>query len=346
MTSRAFGAPKKSKFIEKPSNPDLLAGYELGDTIGSFYANLRRSRVKKDGLMAQFFGENGEDADFISLLHNTRFLNALLKVSVFLIKDSTGRSFTDQGKNPLLSEFIAVNYRPSPSDAGQTAQFFGADGVNADAINTLNETRFLDALVLVEIQKAEPGLMAADIHTVVDPALIKEGTSRLTSEEVKAQKKDQKKAETAMEALIQSRFFHKEPVLFALGKPEAYQKWITSQLCCHPMPSGQPSCSHGPVQALEVKSGRLRQFRYVPMCMEHYKEWSGEFLPEIGGSGPQKFLESQNYMLANRWAIEQLVTQLHVPAGYLPSPRLVLKWAIDNKVTSHLPSHYELNFIQ
>ena len=205
--SKTFGGNATPQIIlQSAGETDALGQHDLGESIGSFFGFLRRARANKHGLVAQVFGENGPDADFITVLHLTRYLDAPVKVSVWMVKDRNGKLFDGEGqRQPLLTEFIGRVRRPLASDMGQVAQFFGENGPNADAVNKLNESRYQDALVLVELQKATPGMAASDIATSAPNERLEEGKGRLTSEEETQLKRQQKRADQAMTALRRGR---------------------------------------------------------------------------------------------------------------------------------------------
>ena len=54
--------------------------------IGSFAAYVRRPKPMNTGFIAYFFGENGSDADLITTLSLTQYLNLEVNVTVYLIK--------------------------------------------------------------------------------------------------------------------------------------------------------------------------------------------------------------------------------------------------------------------
>lgn len=336
----AFGTPENTTpplILQASPNDDPLGQFDLGDTIGSFLGFLRRAKPSKHGLTAQVFGENGRDADFISALHLTRYLDACVKVSVWMVKDRHGKLFNDNGQQPLLTQFIGRVRRPQSSDMGQAAQFFGENGPNSDAINKLNESRYLDALVLVEIQKASPGMTAADIATQAPDEELEAGKARLTGEEATRLKQHQKKAEQAQSLLRQSGFFRNDYVLQAMGKKEDYQHWLGAQACCHPQP-GQGQCNQGPVHPVEVLGARCQPYNYVPMCEEHRQAWMSETPPDVvGPQGAQAFLLSQVTVFTQRWAQDALRHHLKVPLGYSPSPSLIYGWAADHQLRGSLP---------
>ena len=299
---------------------------------------LRRAKSNRHGQIAQIFGENGQDADFITALHLTRYLDAPVKVSVWMVKDSTGRLSNENGRQPLLTEFIGRIRRPTASDAGQTALFFGENGPNADAINRLNESKYLDALVLVELQKAVPGMMASEITTGVPTEELEAGKDRLTAEETQTLKKHQKRAEQIQQLLRQDGFFSKAPVLRALGTPDDYRAWLASQACCYPQP-GMGGCQEGPVRFMDVVGTRLGDYNAIPMCGDHLQAWT-DGIPDVGAQGQQAFLTSQAVLFVQRWAQDALRRKLNVPNGYLPSGQLIYAWAADHQLRGMLPTGF------
>lgn len=336
----AFASPSNPSLILQSSpNDDPLGQYQLGDVIGSFLGFLRRPKATRHGLTAQVFGENGNDADFIAALHLTRYLDAPVKVSVWMVKDKNGRLFNEKGEQPLLTEFIGRIRRPQSSDLGQTALFFGENGPNADAINVLNQSGYQDALVLVGLQKAIPGMLAADISTLAPHEELEAGKERLTAEEASKLKKHQKRAEQAQLLLRQNGFFSQMPILKAMGTAEDYREWLCSQTCCHPQP-GQGPCQQGPVQPLDVLVNRLGPYGAVPFCTEHYEAWMSETPPDMGPQGGQAFLSSQALMFVQRWAQDSLRKKLKVPVGFSASPNLIFAWAADHQLRAYLPAGF------
>ena len=69
------------------------------------------------------------------------------------LKDAVGVDKRDPetGHYPIIARFNSVIQRPKPSDAGMTAQFFAGNGENADEVNKLGESSYLDALVYVDL---------------------------------------------------------------------------------------------------------------------------------------------------------------------------------------------------
>ena len=307
-----------------------------GTPLGGFSGYLRRAKPSSQGLLAQIFGENGTDSDFICVLGLTKFLDALVKVSVWGLKDSQGHPMKDQDqKPPLLSEFIARIRRPSPSNLGQTALFFGENGANADAINKLNVSRLLDSLVYIEISKADPGQTPAEIKTATPQEALEEQNKRLTPAEQKARKGQQQKAAEALKILRLNQFFQTEAVWEALGSPQSYYNWVTHQSCCHP---GTMPCDQTPVEAFTIPGGKSAYY-VVPLCRQHAQEWRDGQIG-MAAQTPLAFLNTRHISLIQRWAEESLRTALKVPQGYDPTPTAIFDWAVRHKFSNLMPRQF------
>lgn len=315
------------------ASDDIL---QVGDSLGSFSGYLRRSKATSAGLIAQFFGENGQDADVISALHLTRFLDAHVKVTVWMIKDRIGRSMKTANGHQKLTEFIGIIRRPQPNNMGQVAQFFGPNGPNADAINILNQSEYLDALVYVEMHQAIAGMTAQDVLTNTPTAELEENSTRMTSTEQVEFKKAQKRAQEGIRMLEASGFFRNETVLAVLGKETDYAQWLSTQECCHP---GDQPCPNQPVVAWSVPGAR--RWVGIPLCVDHVEIWDAGTTQLPDGSSPLAFAQTQNIYYRQRWARSALNKQLRVPQEHLPTPGAIFTWATDQKLNHLIPSAFK-----
>lgn len=314
---------------------DPLAEYAIGDLLGGFTGYLRRAQPAQGGLVCQIFGENGADADMITTLHLSKFLEAQVAVTIWWVKDATGRIKSENGKWPKLAEFSCRIRRPKSSNMGLVAQFFGTDGTHADAINQLNVTRYLDALVHVEIRKADPGQVAALDSQIEEPAqAIAQAASRLVPAEAKALKLRQKKAADAHRILLQKGFFRSEATWSALGTPFVFQDWLKQQACIHPMDDGD-SCDGSPVVPFAIPGQKV--WRFVPLCRAHAHEWA-HGAPDLGGRDPMGFLLARHTNLIQRWAQVRLRDVLGVQPGYDPTPSAIYEWAAQAKIKASVPT--------
>lgn len=323
------------KQVPNPQNStDTL---QVGDSLGSFVGYLRRPKSTSAGLVAQFFGENGEDADVISALHLTRFLDAHVKVSVWMIKNRVGKLMrTQDGGYQKVTEFIATIRRPQPSNLGQVAHFFGENGPNADAINVLNHSEYLDALVYVEMHQAVAGMAANDLFTDSPDDALTEKSKRMTSSEMQEFKKVQKRAQEGIRMLEMHGFFRNEAVLAVLGREQDYIDWLTTQPCCHP---GEHACQNQQVTAWRIPGTRRNAF--VPLCLDHVEMWESGNVTTPDGSNALAFVQTQNIYYLQRWARYALNKNMNIQQDNLPTPASLYTWAVDKKLHGHIPSSFK-----
>jgi len=68
----------------KTSNGALMKEHGKPPKITEFIAKIERPSPKREGQMAQFFGENGDNADAINILNQTQYQDALVYVEIQL----------------------------------------------------------------------------------------------------------------------------------------------------------------------------------------------------------------------------------------------------------------------
>ena len=331
----SFKEPQPVRHV--PASSDSSQTLRPGDSLGAFVGYLRRPKSTSSGLIAQFFGENGEDADVITALHLTKFLNAHVKVTVWMMKDRNGRVMKKDGGYPKLTEFICSVRRPQPSSAGQVAQFFGENGANSDAINILNQSIYLDALVYVEMHQAYQGMSVSDIATDQPTEALEEHRGRMTPTEAQDFKKLQKNAQEAMRALVASGFFRQESVLACLGRPDDYEKWLSTQFCCHP---GKEPCNEQPVSAWHVPG--VKRYSSIPLCHKHQEDWEAGNVELPDSGAPMAFAQTQTIVYTQRWAQYALARHLNTPSDSIPTPSAVNTWVTEKKLTMFLPNSFKV----
>lgn len=332
----AYKTPKAQISVPE-SNPESVL--QIGDPIGGFAGYLRRAKSSSSGLVAQIFGENGPDADVITVLHLTQHLDNWVKITVWMVKDRNGRITKDEaGQHIKLTEFIGIIRRPQPSNSGQVAQFFGENGPNADAINVLNKSEYLDALVYVEMQQAAPGVHINDIGPMGQKAeQMDELQDRLTPTETQELKALQKRSEDAWKILRSSGFFRMEAVYHHLGRETEFEEWITGETCCHP---GSKPCENTSVQAWRIPGNR--KFSFIPLCREHMEMWENGMVTELAdGSSPDAFLATHKITYLQRWTQQALRKKLKVPTGHTPTPHAVFAWALERKIDNIIPATFK-----
>ena len=310
---------------------------KIGDPIGGFAGFLRRAKASAAGLTAQVFGENGDDSDMITTLHLTKHLDNWVKVTIWMVKDRYGKITKKDGEYIKLTEFIATVKRPQASNFGQVAQFFGENGINSDAINVLNKSEFLDALVYVEMHQAAAGMTTSDFAAQKPGEELSELGGRLTPTETADLKKLQKKSEEAWNLLKAQGFFRYDLVISHLGRADDFEKWMTSQTCCHP---GDKPCDNSPVHAWRIPGEK--KFACLPLCSEHEELWSQGSVQLIDGSSPATFIATQKITYLQRWSQYALRQYLGTPSNHTPTPQSVFAWALERKIDGLLPNTFKM----
>lgn len=329
-----FNPGKKPSPASVPQADNEDEGWKAGEHIGAFTAYLRRPKSSARGLTGQFFGENGADADIIATFHLTRYKDMLAKVNVWMIKNAQGKLMVKDGKYPLLAQFIGTIRRPVASDMGQTAMIFADNGENADAVVALNQSRYLDALVYVEVIKAEAGMKVEDLPADMPSEELKAESQRMTQAEVAQFKRDQRKASEGWRLLRVARFFHSHALWQVLGGEQAYREWIMAQPCSSP---GTSPCEETPCLPYPVPGSR--RLGAISMCQTHATAWD-QGRGDAGAQSPDAFLSSRQMMQTQHWAEDRLRQVLGAPQGHDPLPGRIYAWAVDNNLRNSLPASF------
>lgn len=312
----------------------ISSQFEKGVVIADFVAALYRPKPRRGGFLAQFFGENGPYADTIVGLHFTRFQDVYVKVSVWVLKDKNGAVLLRNNSQPPVTEFMAKIERPSPSKEGQTALFFGKDGEDADAINVLSRSEFLDALVYVQIQLAEEDLNVDDIETIA-PQDLEDKVHIMTKEEKKEFDKKQKFYKDCNLILRNQGFFRNSQVMKKLFTVEEMRDFVkTKPCCCRTMKN---ACNTGDHQIMTYQLG-LNDYSYIPLCKTHYDKLNnGE---EIGIKGVENEFSSFSDHYNNLLTTEKLKVILKLNEDEEIPPSRLREWCIKNDLYSLLPNKY------
>jgi hypothetical protein len=323
--------------VTPPVSAATLDESQPGDVLGSFTAFLRRTKTLREGLVAQFFGENGTDADQLALFNFSRFLETQVRLRMWVIKDSQGQLVLNaQGEHQALTPFVATVKNSRSTRDGMLGQFFAANGPDADAANELNASKLVDAMVLVQVIKGatDTDVVAADTTPTSE---LQAAAKRLTPLEERKLQQQQKVAGKAWEMLLAHGFFRKEVLWKALGGEPVYREWLTHQRCCHP---GDAPCQHVPVEAYTIPDPTLR-YPYVPLCREHAEQWRSGMVNLQGRSAsPMAFLQTEHAANLQRWAQVRLRDVLQVPSGYDPTSSAIYRFAFDRQLTNILPGAF------
>lgn len=309
----------------------LYDEHKIGDTIGVFVGSIRRTKYSNYGLTTQIFGENGENADYITALHLTKFLNVFVKVSIWGIKTSEGVSMKDkEGKYPQITSFIAKIKRPRPSDTGQTALFFAENGENADQANILNESKYVDALVSVQIQLADENVKIKDIETDIPLDDLENAGDKLSEKERIKLEKERKNDMEAEDLLLKTGFFLIESVYKTIGSDNDYKKWTLTQPCCF----NDQNCDNSELKAYQVLMGQ--PYKYIPLCKKHQKV---VLSPQEDDT---MYINLLNLLKINKlnWVLSKIKTDLNIKLEDPVPVNKMKNYLLDKGLVRYLPDNY------
>lgn len=325
--------------FDQGKNESLLDEYEIGDDLGYFCAYIQPSKSSTKGEMARFYAENGDNADRISELSKTKFVNQPVKVSVFLLKDKDGQIIrNEKGKAIHITSFLSRIIRPDPTDLGMTAKFMAENGKNSDAVTKLNLSEYKGAWVYVLLQMADNRTLIEEIETVVSDENIENESKNLTIKEKEILKAEQDIAKQGEQILDYNRFFNNPKVLAKIGNVEAFKLFLETQRCVFPNAEGDPISKENGIATKYVSRFPTNLYCYVPISeefQERFKESQFEVVD------PQDYLDDMNFFLLKRWAKNTLKERLQVPQDFYIPPTLLLSWAIKEGLANEIPMQYK-----
>lgn len=326
-------------------SPDKLI--DTDEQIGAFSGYIKRPQPNMAGMIAQFFGENGVDADTISALSLTKFQDAQVYVSVRMIKDALGNVMKEGGQYPEIAKFLAVIRRPMPSKNGMTAQFFAPNGQDSDAVNDLGKSFYQDCLVYVDVR----GKLAAynrenetvEVNQMIDLNYLNRVTDIQRKEYDKKSKGFKKINET-----LSFGFLRNLEVLAAIGSETDFKNWLLqTQSCVFPVSNQSKNdndnstskCLDEPIELFELNTpNSLDKYNYVPLC-EHHHQLISENI-EILPNG-EIFLEMKHILLAQEWAWSYLKKNFSLTGNEEPDPEKIIDWAASKGINHLLPKQYK-----
>lgn len=303
------------------------------EQMGAFSGYVRRPKPNTSGMVAQIFGENGDDADTILALSLTKYQDAQVLVSVYMVKDAYGKIMKENDKYPMISQFLGFIRRSLPQKDGMLAQFFAPNGLYADNVANLSKSEYQDCLVFVDVRGMNSINQAKEIEQQNNEQISKNYVTKLTKQEkVEFSKKD-KHFKKMNEFLHLSDFFSKIEVLSSLGTKEEYIEWLNEYKTCSHL---QDSPCSNDSNYVEV-NGLLKPFNFLPACEEHKEEMSG-------GEHFEKhklYYEMKHSVLLKSWAAFVLTQKFSYDGKSQPDPSKVIEWATNKKIAHLLPKKYQ-----
>lgn len=302
------------------------------DRLGTFSSYLRRPATSQLGMTAMFFGPDGQESDLISSLSLSKYQDVEVFVSVYMIKDTDGKSMRqDGGVYPKITSFLAYIRRPTNGkhngESGLIANFYAPNGSGADAMAALCISQFVDSLVFVDIRTAR-----ANTNEFIDDennTAIEENYSNIiTSKEAKLIIKEDKKYKKINEVLFKSEFLTYSKVVEKLcSNPTQFQDWLSrTQTCC--APSEDPCLNDS--AGFKINSFLQEPFNYLPLCAEHFEQLKSVEYLQLNA----KYFEMKHKILLKQWAISLIKSTFTEVNHTEPNPLLILNYFSNHKLLS------------
>jgi hypothetical protein len=285
-------------------------------------------------MIAQVFGENGDDADTILALSLSKYQDVQVFVNIYLIKDPNGKIMKQGDEYPLISTFLGFVRRSLPKKDGMIAQFFSPNGEHADSVSLLSKSEYQDCLVFVDVR----GSLASQEPEKVKQENIIEINTNYSEKVTKNQRTEisrkEKQFKKINEQIQLSEFLYRVEVLTGLGNTNEFQEWLNdTQLCVHSQERHCMNESH----IIEV-SGFFKPFNYLPCCAEHESDMSNEEHLENN----RTYYEMKHRLLAKEWAWIKMKEKFSFDGKSEPDPAKVIDWATLKGLHKYLPSKYEV----
>jgi hypothetical protein len=300
-------------------------GNESPDYLGSFNGYIRRPKPSAKGVIAQFYGENGVDADTIVSLSMTQYQNAHIRAAVYWIKDSVGAVKKERGGYPLIANFESFIRRSIPTSTGMVATLFAANGPHSDVAHQLGFTKYLDSFVHVQLYRFVPD----ESSDTKQPEHLNQA---IAIPPQSAHARPTGAFKTAESILHMQGFFRENAIWAALGGELEFQKWLKDRTCCAPV---EPPCRQIGVATAIPNSG-FESYAMVPLCSTH-SGWLTNRIQDLGG---MYIVQNKRQQMVVEWSIEALCKTLQTPSLSFTHPNLVLSWAVKHGVDALLPVKY------
>lgn len=304
------------------------------ERLGAFSGYIFRPKPNQSGMTAQIFGENGQDSDTISALSLNKFLNIQVYVKIYMIKDQVGRLMKENGKYPVIAEFNALVNRPTPQKTGMMAQFFATNGIDANSVVELGKSEYQDALVFVDIRSNQSINDLNQIEIENTNYINENYATRITRQQREHYQKREKEYRKMNDKLDMSSFFLRPEVLFSVGTPQDFAKWLEDyRNCAFPLQNG-----HCKNIGRALLTPRLDgKYNYLPMCSEH-----AEKLDDL-----HYFKENSSYytfkhqLLLKEWILSFFKLNFSIDGNSEPEPNRIIEWGASHNLNGYMPLDYK-----
>lgn len=303
------------------------------DQLGAFSGYIRRPIPSVNGMTAQIFGENGEDADTILALSLTKYQDIEVFVNIYLIKDSLGKIMKQQDNYPLVSSFVGFVRRSMPKKDGMIAQFYAPNGEHADSVSNLSKSNLQDCLVFVDV-RSKKSINHKDIIAQENiEEITKNYLGKITIGEKAEVQKKSKQFRKMNECLELSDFLNRIEVISGIGNVEEYKDWLASTQTCSNLQEKHCMNQSQPVAI----DGLLKPFNYLPFCEDHLTNATDSFHIEKN----MLYYEMKQRLLLKQWVWNKFKEKFSFEGNSEPNPSLIIEWAASKNLAKYLPKNYQ-----
>lgn len=302
------------------------------EQMGVFSGYIRRPKPTQTGMVAQIFGENGDDADTILALSLSKYQDTQVFVNIYLVKDPNGRIMKQGETYPLISSFVGFVRRSMPQKDGMIAQFFSPNGEHADEVALLSKSDYQDCLVFVDVRGAMAARSREQIAIENQKQIEENYTERITKHQKTELVRRERQFKKMNEHLHFSEFLYRVEVLKSLGDSENFQTWLKNQLCSH----HQEGTCLQEAHAVEVDF-IFKPFNYLPVCDEH----EAALADEQHIKEHKAYYEMKHKLLTKEWAWHRMKEKFSYDGRSEPDPSKIVDWANTKNLSRFLPSKFQ-----
>ena len=307
---------------------------DTAEQLGAFSGYIRRPKPTQAGMIAQVFGENGDDADTILALSLTKFQDTQVFVHIYLIKDANGKIMKENDQYPLISKFLGVVRRSVPKKDGMIAEFFAPNGPYADEVANLCKSEYQDCLVFVDVRGMKSlAEQESKIQQENNETITKTYLTKVTKSEKSEFQRKEKQFKKMNELLDRSDFFFRSEALCGLGTATDFQNWLLEYNTCV-IEQDNPCTNDATILEIDALA---KPFNYLPICIEHQDLFKNPAYFEEH----KIYYEIKHKILLRNWAQQKLKEQFSYDKKSEPDPTKILEWAASKKLTHFLPKNYK-----
>lgn len=329
--------------------------------LGSFAATLRKNKNTTNGVITQFFGEDGEDADIISVLSQTRFKGMEVFLDVYQIKNEVGLDMKDTTTNnyPKIASFPAIINRPKPSnnDDGLIAEFFVPDGKASDEANKLNQSQFKNALVFVDILSSEQNENDVEVNIYLQQIqndIVEKHSKKLAEQERKEYQKKAKKFEKLNLILHESNIFLNKELIKQIQFEQLeknksdnkdnhyidYNDFLLQQSCSFKHKGNK--CKRPSNQDAIVSFNTNDELYKLPFCEEH-KVIMLDAIEKNDFScldNKELYIDIEVSKNIKSWVWQYFINNFSLTGKEEPDSQLILGWFDEHNLRGILPTKF------